>query len=165
MPAWSAACSCAREKAYSSPCAIACPPSIPAAAAPPPAPAAAAAPPSSSPATERNMAFRISSGSRATWPPAMWPVSCASTPAKSPASADCWSSPVLMNSRLPVVTKAFMGRAWISVIRTRAGSTPATRNKGCAMARSRLSAPRPAPSPRRWRPVAPARRMERTTPA
>ena len=73
-----------------------------------------------------------------------------------------------MNSRLPVVTKAFMGRAWISVIRTRAGSTPATRNKGWAMARSRLSvsasrtvtkaAPAPADCAR-------ARKRERTTPA
>ena len=74
--------------------------------------------PAACPASDRNRAFRISSGSRATWPPAMCPVSCASTPARSPTSDDCWSRPVLMNSRLPVVTKAFMGRAWISVIRT-----------------------------------------------
>ncbi|MBK1658013.1 hypothetical protein CKO45_07190 [Paracraurococcus ruber] len=44
-----------------------------------------------------------------------------------------------MNMRLPVVTKAFMGRACTSVIRTRAGSTPAARNSGCATARRKAS--------------------------
>ena len=86
-----------------------------------------AAAPSRAEAIAMLLALPSSLFMRERWPPAMWPVSCASTPITSFGVLACCSSPVWMKMRWPSATKALMEELLIRYTWTAPGARPATR--------------------------------------
>ena len=85
-----------------------------------------AAPPAMAPAAEDRLSricivvrLRSSSCLRARWPPAIWPVSCASTPISWLGVSVRMIRPVLMKIRWPPATKALSVLSWTIMISTR----------------------------------------------
>ncbi len=81
-PIWSAVASCGRLKELNCACAICCPLAITAMPAAP-APSTAAAMPATIDRSIGTVALAMAAEERSRCPPAIWPVSCASTPLSS----------------------------------------------------------------------------------
>ena len=77
------------------------------------------------------VADAIASRMRAKCPPAMWPVSCASTPMIWFGVSDSISAPPLTKMRRPSATKALNERSLMMTTWTFCWARPAVRRMGC----------------------------------
>ena len=103
------------------------------------APATMAPMPSSMATSDSVEALAICSRMRARWPPAMWPLSCASTPITSFGVLACISAPELMKMRWPSATKALNERSLMMITWTFCWARPAALRIGWVYSRSSCS--------------------------
>ena len=94
------------------------------------APATMAPTPSSMPRIMAVCALASSARSLLRWPPAMWPVSCASTPMIWFGVCDCISAPALTKMRLASITKALKLRSLMMTTWMFCWARPAARRIG-----------------------------------